>query len=464
VAAGVADASSNVMTADHVLNFTVDTTRPTIATSAFHTATPHSITIQFDEDISASLAAADLMLENLTTSTTIPTASISVSWNAGTKTATFTFPGLTDGILPDGNYRATLTAAGVTDSSLNALAADHVLNFTVDRTAPTVATSSFNHVAPHSISIQFSESVSASLSLADILVENLTTSSTIPSESMSLSYNSETNVATITFPGVGGGVLPGASYRLTVTGAGVTDAAGNPLAANHVLNFAVDATPPTVVSSLFNFETAQRITVQFSENVSASLSAADLTLVNLTTSTTIPPSSIVLIGYDSGTNTATFGFTALPGTILPDGNYRATLVAAGVSDSSGNAIVSNHVLDFFVLSGDANHDRTVDITDLGILATNWQQSPRGFSQGDFNYDGTVDITDLGTLATNWQVSLPEPSPRAAPAAVRSTTVTLRSRSPFSTTQLPRRATASTATTSVKDLLALMQRPGRASPM
>jgi hypothetical protein len=44
----------------------------------------------------------------------------------------------------------------------------------------------------------------------------------------------------------------------------------------------------------------------------------------------------------------------------------------------------------------------VDVADLGILATNWQQSPRIFSQGDFNYDGSVDVADLGILATNWQ--------------------------------------------------------------
>ena len=44
-------------------------------------------------------------------------------------------------------------------------------------------------------------------------------------------------------------------------------------------------------------------------------------------------------------------------------------------------------------AGDANRDRTVDISDLGILATNWQGSGKTFVQGDFNYDGIVDISD-----------------------------------------------------------------------
>jgi hypothetical protein len=66
----------------------------------------------------------------------------------------------------------------------------------------------------------------------------------------------------------------------------------------------------------------------------------------------------------------------------------------------------DYVCSFFQLAGDANHDPVVDITDLGILATNWQGSPKTFAEGDFNYDGKVDITDLGILATNWQKTLP----------------------------------------------------------
>ena len=51
----------------------------------------------------------------------------------------------------------------------------------------------------------------------------------------------------------------------------------------------------------------------------------------------------------------------------------------------------------------------MDVADLGILATNWQQTGRTFGEGDFNYDGSVDVADLGILATNWQGSLPMPS-------------------------------------------------------
>jgi hypothetical protein len=52
--------------------------------------------------------------------------------------------------------------------------------------------------------------------------------------------------------------------------------------------------------------------------------------------------------------------------------------------------------------GDANLDGQVNIADLGILASNWQQTGRQVIHGDFNGDGTVDIADLGMLAASWQ--------------------------------------------------------------
>jgi hypothetical protein len=61
-----------------------------------------------------------------------------------------------------------------------------------------------------------------------------------------------------------------------------------------------------------------------------------------------------------------------------------------------------------LIPGDANADRRVDISDLGILATNWQLDGL-WTAGDFNYDGFIDISDLGLLATNWQVGVSAPA-------------------------------------------------------
>jgi hypothetical protein len=191
------------------------------------------------------------------------------------------------------------------------------------------------------------------------------------------------------------------SYSYTATS---VDLAGNASAPSAGLNVTVDSVAPTVSSSQFLFQTTQTISMTFSEDVGGSLVGADLDIRHL------PDNVAVAKSLAYSPNTTTFSF----GSILPDGNYRATMSAGAVEDVAGNPLASNQVLDFFVLSGDANHDGAVDVTDLGILATNWQQSPRNSSQGDFNNDGVVDVTDLGILATHWQQGLPVAS---APAAI-----------------------------------------------
>lgn len=103
---------------------------------------------------------------------------------------------------------------------------------------------------------------------------------------------------------------------------------------------------------------------------------------------------------------------------LPNGRYRARLYSGSVKDAAGNLQPANATIDFHVLAGDANQDRIVDATDLGILSANWQQVGRTYTQADFNYDGRTDINDLYLLATNWQSSLP-----AAPASVSTALIT-----------------------------------------
>jgi uncharacterized protein (DUF2141 family) len=54
------------------------------------------------------------------------------------------------------------------------------------------------------------------------------------------------------------------------------------------------------------------------------------------------------------------------------------------------------------IAGDANGDRKVDVSDLGILAANYGlTSGATWDKGDFNGDGKVDVSDLGILAANY---------------------------------------------------------------
>jgi len=176
----------------------------------------------------------------------------------------------------------------------------------------------------------------------------------------------------------------------------------------------VDLTSPTVSSAIFELALQQTVTVVFSEDVSPSLVAGDMTLNNLTTGQTFNPDSLL---YNAATNAATFGFA---NDILPDGNYRATLLPADVSDPFGNPLAAPLQFDFYVLAADADRNRTVNVGDFARLASNFNLIDRVFQQGDFNYDRTTNIADFAILAAKFNTGLPAPRPApagsAAPAA------------------------------------------------
>jgi hypothetical protein len=193
------------------------------------------------------------------------------------------------------------------------------------------------------------------------------------------------------------------------TGAGgYTFANAAPVNYDGIETKAIDSVAPTVLNASFQYDLPrQELRFQFSEDVSTSISTGSLSLTNTTTGQVIPTAQLA-VSYDVVVNTARFTYQGNAAGILPDGNYHAVL-AAGIQDRSGNATTTPTMLDFFVLGGDADHDRDIDVNDLGILASNWQQSPRTFSRGDFDYSGTVDINDLGILATGWQHQLAAPN-------------------------------------------------------
>jgi hypothetical protein len=165
---------------------------------------------------------------------------------------------------------------------------------------------------------------------------------------------------------------------------------------------------PIITNAQFHFDTLpQKLLFTFSEDVSASLTLADIVVRKLSGGPIITPSGL---SYNSATNVATVTFNG----VLADGRYRATLSGAGIISAVGIPMGTDYNFDFKFLQGDADNDGDVDVNDLGILATNWQRTQRTFSQGDFDYSGTVNVGDLGILATNWQQNLAPPS---APFAV-----------------------------------------------
>jgi hypothetical protein len=208
---------------------------------------------------------------------------------------------------------------------------------------------------------------------------------------------------------------------LTTVGASATGYNVTHLASNESYSFKLRAINSDVVSAFtsaatettdsgdgvealsirFDDDTSHQIVVQFDKDVSASLSADDLLLDNVTTDTRISASNVA---YNTSTKTATFTFADL----LPGGNYRAVLSAEDVTDGSNFPLHADAVLDFFVLSGDFNHDRVVDMADSQIAAADIGASSATFSQGDINYDGSVDTTDLGLVGARLGATLSAP--------------------------------------------------------
>src|SRR5262249_55922070 len=150
------------------------------------------------------------------------------------------------------------------------------------------------------------------------------------------------------------------------------------------------AGPPQVLDMQVNGGLAERsrlinLTAQFSDNVGASFSLSDVVLRNLTTATNLAPSSLTL-NFDAAT-----GKLTLPpagGVVLPAGNYRLTLLAAGITNAAGQRLVADTSLEFHLLPGDANGDRVVN--DLDLLEV-WQNSvarpDRQNLNDDLNGDG-----------------------------------------------------------------------------
>ena len=212
------------------------------------------------------------------------------------------------------------------------------------------------------------------------------------------------------------------TYTVTATGGGIT----TPIVYSSVVigtenvkrDFVpqADTTKPTASNGAFVVDTAPlRVTVKFSESVAASLSSADLQVRKIGSTTNLP---VTFAGFDGATNTATFTINSVPA----DGNYRATLLAPGITDLAGNALAADYSIDFFILTADASRDRFVDTVDFNMMASHLGDSGSTFVNGDFNYDGDVNVSDASVLAAHFgQRMSAATGASAAPAAVPTTT-------------------------------------------
>ena len=133
-------------------------------------------------------------------------------------------------------------------------------------------------------------------------------------------------------------------------------------------------------------------------SVGASTSNTSVTLT-FTTTDLLSGMSHYEVAIDNGSySTKTSPYTK---SSLSDGSHTAHVKAFDIAgnsrtvDKTFTITSTNYVLE---TSGDFNHDSSVDLSDLSILASNWNKNS---DDGDANHDGKVDLSDLSILAQNW---------------------------------------------------------------
>ena len=112
-------------------------------------------------------------------------------------------------------------------------------------------------------------------------------------------------------------------------------------------------------------------------------------------------------GGDQGTATHAMQWVVEDNPLSPFGGAEEVWVV-------GLALTESHVPDPW--PGDVDGDGHTDVSDLNVMALNWQGSGKTKEQGDLTGDGSVNAADLNILALNWQTwrdgmpaAVPEPA-------------------------------------------------------
>jgi hypothetical protein len=170
------------------------------------------------------------------------------------------------------------------------------------------------------------------------------------------------------------------------------------------LNITIDTVAPALLNVGYSYDApGQRLTYTFSEDVSNGLSEGAIGVFNLTSNQYVVHSLSFAPGFKAVITFPSYTYGA-----LPDGNYHADIT--GLSDMAGNVLIGGLGYDFFVLAGDANHDRNVDFNDLVAVSQNYGQSGgKLWVNGDFTADGNVDFNDLVILSQKYGSNLPDPN-------------------------------------------------------
>ncbi len=349
---------------------TPDVTPPVVssvspANAATEVALNSTVSVVFNEEMDpGTISSSTIELRNASNALV----SVTVSYDAGTRTATLT----PAGALTNANtYSAKVKSgtSGVKDASGNALASDYDWSFTTivgDITPPTVtsatpANGATGVLVGSTISAVFSEAMDAS-TINNSTIELRNSSSVLVAGTVS--YDAGTRKVTLTSSAV---LANSHLYTATIKSgsAGVKDAAGNALSTDFIWSFTTevgDITPPTV-SSVAPANAATGVLV--GSTVSAVFSEAmDASTINGSTIELRNSSSVLVAGtvsYDAGTRTVTL----TPSAALANSHlYTATIKSgsAGVKDAAGNALAADFTWSFTTEVGDITPPTVTSVT------------------------------------------------------------------------------------------------------
>jgi hypothetical protein len=360
---------------------------------------------------------------------TITASSFTLSQGATPVAGAVTYSGTTATFNPTNNlgigllYTATITTVAK-DVAGNALAAAYVWTFTTsanpDGTAPTVvatvpANGAVNVPLSSNLSITFSEAMNpATLSAANVSLTfgSIQYDGIVTVSGNTLIFNPTSDLA------------PNLVYTARVL-TGVTDLAGNPMAANYTWTFTTitpipppDVTRPTVVTVVpsngsSNVAASSTIGVGFSEPINPS---------SITSSTfTLRKGGVLVAGVVTPFHT---GASFDPTDPMTLGEVYTATITTGVMDLAGNALAVNYVWSFTV-NGDINVDlpavisvtpenEAVDVSTIANISATFSEPMNaatlttatfrltdgsGFVSGSVSYSGSTATFNPSTRLT-----------------------------------------------------------------
>jgi hypothetical protein len=421
---------------------TIDSVAPTVLAQHFDPATS-TMSYQFSEDVGPALFSTGFRMKNLNTGGGVNFDNIEYNFDTSTNTASYAFPGLPGGVLPDAAYLATLSEA--TDQAGNVMTGAGV-SYTFIYSNGTNGPDAFRvavNAAGTMTEVYHNDDVTpafaadfSSLNLIalaggeddDSFVVDTSNGNPHAAEGLVLDGGNGTDslrvlvtdlVDTVSFTSGavlidGGPVAHPGLESLAYTGGD----------ADHYVALAVDAGSVTV-NGTDRFETLSigDGAAVFAEPgnstavVVRALSVTGTGVFDLADNSLILPDAsvpavqaLLAAGYNAGHWNGNGGLNSSTAAASTETSVGfASNASLNLTEFKGvTGLTANDVLVKYTYAGDANLDGKVDIGDLGLLAGAWQQSGKTWFDGDFTYNGIVDIGDLGLLAGNWQKGVGNP--------------------------------------------------------